>query len=254
MKRFKYVLVAAVFVILSFLILFFCLNSYNKHINNIKNIVENEFDSSFLYQAEYTVGGVTKSMQDEELKLLVLGNSISSGVIVKNIQDDYVNVLIRKISAKQNNRLVRAKVYNLANFERQYKHYDYNILKPLVDYKPDIIIFQLGENYVGGDDDLYFQCFVKLINYFGSDNLKIVTSPYWGKRRKNKLNEKAALVTNSFYVDISNLFAYDKKTRADYKKKFDNEALGMHPGEYGMQRIAESIFVLINAYAEKNIL
>ena len=42
--------------------------------------------------------------------------------------------------------------------------------------------------------------------------------------------------------------------RADYKKKFDNVALGMHPGEYGMQRIAESIFVLINAYAEKNIL
>ena len=68
------------------------------------------------------------------------------------------------------------------------------------------------------------------------------------------MNEKVALVTNSFYVDISNLFAYDKKTRADYKKKFDNVALGMHPGEYGMQRIAESIFVLINAYAEKNIL
>ena len=162
--------------------------------------------------------------------------------------------MFRKISIKQNNRLVRARVYNLANFERHYSNYDYNILKPLVEYKPDIIIFQLGENYKRENDELYFKQLVKLINYFGNDNIKIVTSPYWGQRRKNKLNEKAALDTNSFYVDISNLFAYDKKTRADYKKKFSEVALGMHPGEYGMQRIAEELFVLINALINKKLI
>lgn len=92
--------------------------------------------------------------------------------------------MIRKISIKQNNRLVRARVYNLANFERHYSNYDYNILKPLVEYKPDIIIFQLGENYKRENDELYFKQLVKLINYFGNDNIKIVTSPYWGQRRK----------------------------------------------------------------------
>lgn len=192
------------------------IRSYCKHIKSVQNIVKNEFDSSFSYEAEYETGA--KNSKDKELKLLVLGNSISSGVIVSNIKDDYVNVLIRKISTKQNNRLVRAKVYNLANFERHYAGYNYSVLKPLKDYKPDIIIFQLGENYMREDDDLYFQRFVELINYFGNDNLKIVTSPYWGQRRKNKLNEKAALLTNSFYVDLSNLFAYDKKQEQIIRK------------------------------------
>jgi len=73
-------------------------------------------------------------------------------------------------------------------------------------------------------------------------------------KRKNKLNERAALDTNSFYVDLSNLFAYDSKTRADYKKKFDNAALGQHPGDYGMRRIAEEIFVLINACIHKKLI
>lgn len=228
------------------------IKNFYKHIGQVHDIVSNEFDSRFCFEAEYKAG--FKSDKEKELKLLILGNSISSGVIVKNIKDDYVNVLIRKISAKQNNRLVRAKVYNLANFERHYEHYDYDVLKPLAEYNPDIIIFQLGENYMNENDDLYFQRFVKLINYFGNDNLKIVTSPYWGQKRKNKLNERAALDTNSFYVDLSNLFVYDRKTRADYKKKFDNAALGQHPGDYGMRRIAEEIFVLINACIHKKLI
>lgn len=45
-----------------------------------------------------------------------------------------------------------------------------------------------------------------------------------------------------------------KKTRADYKKKYSNEGLGMHPGEYGMQRIAEELFVLINALINKKLI
>lgn len=250
--RFKYFIIFLLVLLIFCGGLYFGIVNYNKRFKYIENLVGNEFDSNFVFSAEYTAG--IKSDKNQEIKILVLGNSISSGVIVKNIKDDYVNVLIRKISAKLNNRLVRAKVYNLANFERHYKYYDYNILKPLAEYKPDIIIFQLGENYMKEDDDLYFQRFVKLINYFGNDNLKIVTSPYWGQRRKNKLNEKAALATNSFYVDISNLFVYDKKTRADYTKKFDNTALGEHPGEYGMQRIAEEIFILVNACINKNII
>lgn len=243
MNLFKFGLLFVVFVT-CFICVFFILN-YKNNIKNAENIVKNEFSREFDYKAEYTTGNVKKN--EKELKILVLGNSISSGVIVSNIKDDYVNVLIRKISVKQNNRLVRARVYNLANFERYYSDFDYNILNPLIEYNPDIIIFQLGENYLRENDELYFKRFVKLINIFGDNNIKIVTSPYWGQRRKNKLNEKAALVTNSFYVDISNLFVYDKKTRADYKKKFSDMGLGMHPGEYGMSRIAEEIFITINA-------
>lgn len=252
MNLFKKVLIFILIVLIIGCISFLLISERNKNIKKSENVVKNEFSSDFDYKAEYTAGNSKKN--EKELKILVLGNSISSGVIVSDINDDYVNVLIRKISKKLNNRFVRAKVYNLANFERHYKYYDYNVLRPLAAYKPDVIIFQLGENYQRENDDLYFDCFVKLINYFGDNNIKIVTSPYWGQRRKNKLNEKAALVTNSFYVDISNLFMYDKKTRADYKKKFANAALGMHPGEYGMSRIADQLFVLINALISKKIL
>lgn len=252
MAVFKNILILIFFIILIGLIIFLFMSYHKNSIKKAENVVKNEFNNDFDYKAEYTFGDNKK--QEKELKLLVLENSISSGVIVSNIKDDYVNVLIRKISIKQNNRFIRARVYNLANFERHYSNYDYNILKPLAEYKPDIIIFQLGENYQRENDELYFKQFVKLINYFGNDNIKIVTSPYWGQRRKNKLNEKAALDTNSFYVDISNLFAYDKKTRADYKKKYSNEGLGMHPGEYGMSRIAEELFIMINALINKNLI
>lgn len=163
MKLLKYLILCLVITAFCFGLLYRVKNN-NKNIKKVENIVSNEFDSSFCFEAEYKSG--FKSDKEKELKLLILGNSISSGVIVKNIKDDYVNVLIRKISAKQNNRLVRAKVYNLANFERHYEHYDYDVLKPLAEYNPDIIIFQLGENYMNENDDLYFQRFVKLINYF----------------------------------------------------------------------------------------
>lgn len=250
MNLFKSGLLFILFVIC--LIAVFFIMNYKNNIEKAENIVKNEFSKGFDYKAEYIAGDVKKN--EKELKILVLGNSISSGVIVSNIKDDYVNVLIRKISVKQNNRLVRARVYNLANFERDYEDYDYNSLQTLLEYNPNIIIFQLGENYQRENDELYFKQLVKLINYFGNDNIKIVTSPYWGQRRKNKLNEKAALVTNSFYVDISNLFVYDKKTRADYKKKYSNMKLGMHPGEYGMCRIAEELFILTNALINKNLI
>ncbi len=250
MKEQYYILIFLIIAV-SFLCGYFCIKPHLKSSSKAQKIVDNEFDSSLNYISDYSVGG---GAADSELKILVIGNSISSGVIVDNIKDDYVNVLIRKISKKLNNRLVTAKVYNLANFERHYKNYDYDVLRPLKEYNPSIIIFQLGENYKSDDDALYLERFIRLVNYFDGADLKIVTSPYWGKTNKNKLNENAALATNSFYVDISNLFMYDKKTRADYNKKFENEALGMHPGEYGMQRIAEEIFILINACIHKNII
>ena len=124
MNLFKFGLLFVVFVT-CFICVFFILN-YKNNIKNAENIVKNEFSREFDYKAEYTAGNVKKN--EKELKILVLGNYISSGVIVSNIKDDYVNVLIRKISVKQNNRLVRARVYNLANFERPYSNYDYNIL------------------------------------------------------------------------------------------------------------------------------
>ncbi len=251
MKKFIYF-----FSISLILVILFTTSIYTAKNINIKkneNLISSEFEKIFSYKAEYYTGS-GKNSKNCELKLLVLGNSISSGVIVDNIKDDYVNILIRKISAKQNNRPVRARVYNISNFERHYQNYNYDVLKPLLEYEPDIIIFQLGENYLKEDDELYFQRFVTLIKTFDNANIKIVTSPYWGQRRKNKLNENAALATNSFYVDLSNLFVYDKKTRADYKKHFENKALGEHPGEYGMKRIAEEIFVLINACIYKKLI
>ena len=167
MALFKYILISILGLILVAFLTLGIIDKNNDNLTKAQNVVKNEFNTDFEYKAEYSFG--EPKNQKEELKLLVLGNSISSGVIVSNIKDDYVNVLIRKISIKQNNRLVRARVYNLANFERHYSNYDYNILKPLVEYKPDIIIFQLGENYKRENDELYFKQLVKLINYFGND-------------------------------------------------------------------------------------
>lgn len=156
---------------------FFFIKNHAQNVSKSQAIVDNEFDSSLSYIGDYSAG---RGASDSGLKILVIGNSISSGVIVQNIKDDYVNVLIRKISAAQDNRKVSAKVYNAANFERHYKNYDYSVLDPLKVYKPDIIIFQLGENYKSDDNKLYQSQFIKLINYFGNQNLRIVTSPYWG--------------------------------------------------------------------------
>ncbi len=251
MLKLNYLLILLIFFITATVCVILYIKNFSKHIRKSQTIIENEFDGSISHIGDYSAG---RGASDSGLKILVIGNSISSGVIVQNIKDDYINILIRKISSAQDNRKVSAKVYNTANFERHYKNYDYSVLNPLKAYKPDIIIFQLGDNYKREDDKLYQSQFIKLINFFGNQNLRIVTSPYWGQRRKNRINEKAALATNSFYVDISNLFAYDQKTRADYNKKFENEFLGMHPGEYGMKRIAEEIFILVNACMHKNII
>lgn len=127
MALFKYILISILGLILVAFLTLGIIDKNNDNLTKAQNVVKNEFNTDFEYKAEYSFG--EPKNQKEELKLLVLGNSISSGVIVSNIKDDYVNVLIRKISIKQNNRLVRARVYNLANFERHYSNYDYNNFK-----------------------------------------------------------------------------------------------------------------------------
>lgn len=99
MALFKYILISILGLILVAFLTLGIIDKNNDNLTKAQNVVKNEFNTDFEYKAEYSFG--EPKNQKEELKLLVLGNSISSGVIVSNIKDDYVNVLIRKISIKQ---------------------------------------------------------------------------------------------------------------------------------------------------------
>lgn len=210
----------------------------------LSNIVNSEFKSDFSYDKTYTYGGGANP-----IKVLVLGNSISSGVLASDSSKDYIHVLMPKISNLfYGKRKVIVRVHNIANFESGYENFDFSAMNPLLKYNPEIVIFQLGENYRFENNKLFTQRYTYLANMFGEAKLRIVLAPYWSNADRNNIATKVALNSKSFKVDISNLFNYEPETRADFHKKFKNKSLGEHPGDYGMQKIAEEIFICINAF------
>ncbi|WP_052184179.1 SGNH/GDSL hydrolase family protein [Psychroserpens sp. Hel_I_66] len=208
-------------------------------------------------------------------KILVIGNSITnhgisetigwtheSGMAASNIRNDYVHIILKKTTDLMPERKVSMRIAGGASFERNFDTFNYKKMDSLKGYKPDVIIFQLGEN-VSFDSIktpiLFEQKYIKLINYVKANNKPIVvcTTPFFPSLEKNKVINNVALKTNSFIADLSHLVLLEKenysKNELDYpgdKSKWKSGGIGIHPGDYGMENIALQIMVIIKAALE----
>ncbi|GAB1347393.1 hypothetical protein MASR1M29_15460 [Cloacibacterium normanense] len=208
----------------------------------------------------------------KKFKILIIGNSLSyhkiveeigwnhiSGMAATSIEKDYAHLLYKKIENKMPDRNICMRISNFAKFERNLPSFDDKSIDSLVNFQPDIIIFQLGENVAIEEQNvplLFEQEYIELINRFKKKGnpLMICTTPFFPSLEKNKIIEKVALSTNIYMVDLSHLpllesenYAKDEKKYLGDKSVWKVDGIGIHPGDIGMKNIANQLFITINA-------
>lgn len=203
-------------------------------------------------------------------KVLFLGNSITLhgpapkigwtgnwGMAASAENKDYVHLLTSQI-AKAAGGKPEVKVKNIADFERRLADYKLaDELKEELAFEPDVIIVALGENAASPKtDDAKAQFETAFTNLFaelkqhGQPTL-FVRSQFWQDADKDRLMQKTCEAAGGTFVDISKLgFEATNYVRAE--RKIEHAGVAGHPGDKGMQALADALWNAIQKRAESS--
>ncbi|MEN8193514.1 MAG: right-handed parallel beta-helix repeat-containing protein [Bacteroidota bacterium] len=213
----------------------------------------------------------TNDVDGETFRILLIGNSITlhgkaedigwfieCGMAASSVEKDYAHRLFRKLEGLMPDRKIHMRLTNSASFERDVVNYDIKTIDRVkMGFKPDVIVFQLSEN-VPSDTDLkiFEEKYATFINKYkkGNKAVTLCTTPFFPSAERTPVIRRVAKATNSFLVDLSSLVLLDEenyaKNEKDYpldKSKWKVDGIGIHPGDYGMENIADLMFTTINA-------
>jgi lysophospholipase L1-like esterase len=191
-------------------------------------------------------------------KVLFLGNSITLhgpskkvdwtgnwGMAASALDKDYVH-LVTKALVKKDGTAPETLVNNIATFERQYAAYDAAPLKEAAAFGADLIVVCIGENVPNLTTDeakaQFKESVVKMLNGVRADRkpVIIVRSSFWANAAKDKALKQACAEVGGTFVDISAL-CKDEKNFARSERAFKHAGVANHPGDKGMQAIADAI-------------
>jgi hypothetical protein len=192
-------------------------------------------------------------------KVLFLGNSITLhgplpsigwtgnwGMAASAAEKDYVALVTAKI-AKAAGGNPEIMVRNIADFERGFATYDVaSGLKKELAFDADVIIVAIGENVpaLTKDDDQqkFATAFAALLKELKADGAPtiIVRSSFWADATKDGIMKQASSDAGGTYVDIGAL-GKDDKNFARSERKIEHAGVANHPGDRGMQAIADAI-------------
>ncbi len=208
---------------------------------------------------------VTCSAQDASaapagpLKVLVLGNSITRhgpkpdigwtgnwGMAASAEDKDFSHLLAAGLG-RSTGRKPELMVKNIADFERGFAAYKAEEgLKEAVAFKAEIVVLAIGENVPQlGSPEKQAQFKAALAGVLrvlksGSPSKVVVRSSFWANEVKDRILKEAAADAGAVFVDISGL----DKVEANYaraERPFKHEGVARHPGDKGMQEIADAI-------------
>ena len=170
------------------------------------------------------------------------------------LEKDYVHVLTAQI-AKAAGGLPEVKTKNIADFERNLDAYNLaEGLKVELEFKADLIIVAIGENSAALTTDeakLRFKTsFDKLLaelKKHGNPTL-IVRSQFWADSAKDERMKQACLDAGGIFAEISQLGA-DEANFARSERKFEHAGVAGHPGDKGMQALADELWKAIQKQA-----
>lgn len=192
-------------------------------------------------------------------KVLFLGNSITLhgpapkigwkgnwGMAASSPEKDYVHLVTQALTKSQG-KPPKTLVRNIATFERNYASYDLKKhLQDAVSFQPDLVIVAIGENVPqlkAEEEKARFKASVdellKLVQSKSQPTI-IVRSSFWSNPAKDSALKAACQQAGGTFVDISKL----GKAEANYarsERKFEHAGVAAHPGDRGMQAIANAI-------------
>lgn len=200
-------------------------------------------------------------------KLLFLGNSITQhgpkpeigwtgdwGMAASALDKDYVHVLAARIGkAAGGEPQVLAK--NIADFERGHPTYDIAAgMKEELAFQPDVVIVAIGENVPPLETDeaktKYREAFVRLLNTLNENSHPVifVRSCFWANPEKDELMKQAAAQAGATYIDVGAL-GRDPANAARSERTIEHAGVAGHPGDKGMQALADALFAAIERRA-----
>lgn len=195
------------------------------------------------------------NLNDNGLRVMFIGNSITfhsklesigwnidCGMAASAPEKDYVHLIMSKINATRPDTAYC--VCQVAEWERQYKDGEnvLNLFENAQKFNSDIIVMRAIENCPAEDfDEELFERQVKtLLDFLNpSGNAKIIiTTSFWKHPGDNSLIELAN--KNNFgLVKLGDLGEDDKMKAIGM---FEHSGVANHPGDLGMENIANRIF------------
>ena len=201
-------------------------------------------------------------------KVLFLGNSITLhgpapkigwngnwGMAASAQEKDYVHLLLTRIAKSAGGKPV-VMARNIADFERGFA--DFKVqegLKEALAFEADLIIVAIGENVAALPTDAakarYAAAFSNLLAELkkcGRPTL-LVRSQFWANPAKDEIMKRACADAGGIFVDNSQL-GRDESNYARAERKIEHAGVAGHPGDKGMQAIADALWNAIEKSAE----
>ena len=201
-------------------------------------------------------------------KILFLGNSITLhgpsprigwsgnwGMAASAIEKDFVHIVTSRLE-KVTGTTPETKILNIARFERQYATYDVEgKLKDAFEFGADLVIVAIGENVPklkSEEEKTQFRDgLMKLLRDLknGQHPTIVVRSCFWPNAAKDQVLKQACEEVGGISVDIGNL-SKDERNYARSERKFAHRGVAAHPGDKGMQAIADAILGAITKHGK----
>jgi lysophospholipase L1-like esterase len=198
-------------------------------------------------------------------RILFLGNSItwhgpkadigwagSWGMAASSEDKDYVHLVTRAIAA-QTGSMPQILVRTIAEFERQYATYDVDgELSDAFAFDPDLVILAIGENVSpleSGEARMTFREGVRRILRCALARrhpLIVVRSCFWADATKDSLLAEACAEVAGLFVDAGPI-GREAANAARSERVFSHDGVAGHPGDRGMQALADAILRAIGA-------
>ena len=214
--------------------------------------------------AERQVLDKVNYLGEKGVKVLILGNSITLhgpkpeigwfshwGMAASSRENDYVHLLYEKARTAGFETVFC--FVGVVDWERGFwKREILDGFGNIREFKPDIIIFRLGENILPEDCDRHSlpQAITGLIDYLAvAGHTKLIfTTCFWRHEKADKSIEEAAASENADLVRLGDL-GEDAGMKA--LGLFEHSGVAAHPGDKGMAHIAERIWESLGKMLEE---
>ncbi len=200
---------------------------------------------------------VFEGSEEADIRAAFVGNSITLhgekpeigwlhrfGMAASKKENDYVHLVIRGLREAYGT--VRACICNAAEWERAYRTGETVLEKfrQVRDFQPDILVMRVIENCPAAEFDIekFGAEYEKLADYLTGAHTKVVfTTGFW-KHPGDRAIMEAAKKKNCPCVYLGDLGEMDEMKAIGL---FSHTGVAQHPGDRGMQKIAERILAEI---------
>jgi lysophospholipase L1-like esterase len=164
---------------------------------------------------------------------------------------DYVHRVAAAIEARSG-RSVQVIAENIADFERGFATWDDQVrLARWREFEPDLVVLAIGENVAAFEDqatqEQFRESVASLLQALARGHGRpaiLVRSCFWPEPVRDGLLHQACARVGGTFVDVSGL-SQDESNAARSEREYVHAGVGAHPGDRGMQRLADLLLAAL---------